>query len=53
VQELGEIKTAMNNQARELNEMEAQHIKTSEKLGDMRNEFINLSAAINQCNKRG
>lgn len=53
VQELGEVKTAMNNQARELDEMEEQHRKAGEKHEKMQTEFSGLTAAINQCTKRG
>jgi len=53
VQELGEVKTSMNNQAREFDEMEEQHRKAGEKHGEMSKEFVSLTAAINQCSKRG
>ena len=53
VQELGEIKTAMNNQAREFDEMEGEHRKTGEKHGEMEKGFINLVATIDRCSKRG
>jgi len=52
VQEQGEVKTAMNNQAREFDEMEEQHRKASGSLDGMKNEMVNLTAAVNQF-KRG